>query len=287
MLNNIPFLGFEFAPHTAAEAARLMADRARRFGPFAYVVTPNVDHLVRLDRDPSLHRFYADAWLTLCDSRVLRLFAEASYIDLPAAPGADVVELLFKEHIRSDEPVTLIGGTSEIAERLRARFGLTDLRWFDAPDGLRDNEASRDACVAFIRENPSAFVFIAVGSPQQEMIAAAAAASGQCHGVAICCGAALEFLTGAAPRAPAWMRNRGLEWLHRFNREPERLFKRYFIDGPRIFMIWHRWRSGPGLPFAPANDVPRLSYMGGQDGRAEAGGVVLGSDDRRSVPPAA
>jgi N-acetylglucosaminyldiphosphoundecaprenol N-acetyl-beta-D-mannosaminyltransferase len=288
MHNRMPFLGIDFDPLTAEEAARAMANRASLMGPFAYVATPNVDHLVRLEKHPHLRPLYSSAWLTLCDSRVIELFAEASYLTLPAAPGADVVEILFREHIRPDQTILVIGGTAEIATSLRKKFRLNDLRWFDAPPDLADSAEARAACVAFIRKNPAAYVFLAVGSPQQELIAREAAASGDCHGIAICCGAALEFLTGVCPRAPEWMRKRRLEWLYRFNQQPERLFRRYFIDGPRIFMMWHRWRSEPAMTFIPANDVAEVPVAtGGQDGRAEAGGVVLGSGDRRRVSPAA
>lgn len=245
MAFRLPFLGLDFDPLTAEEAARAMAQRARKFGPFAYVATPNVDHMVRLDREPRLRHVYDSAWLTLCDSRILELFAEASYLDLPAAPGADIVEILFRDHIRPADRIVVIGGTRDMAETLRAKYHLADLRWFDAPAGLRNDADARAACVRFIRDNPSAFVFLAVGSPQQEMIAQEARASGACSGVAICCGAALEFLTGHVKRAPEWMRARRLEWLYRLISQPGRLAHRYLIDGPKIFWLWCRWRNEP------------------------------------------
>lgn len=245
MAFRLPFLGLDFDPLTADEAARAMAQRARKFGPFAYVATPNVDHMVRLDREPRLRGVYDSAWLTLCDSRILELLAEASYLDLPAAPGADIVEILFRDHIRSQDRIVVIGGTAEMAHTLRDKYRLADLRWFDAPAGLRDDAAARAACVRFIRDNPAAFVFLAVGSPQQELIAQEARASGACSGVAICCGAALEFLTGHVKRAPDWMRARRLEWLYRLASQPARLGKRYLIDGPKIFWLWCRWRNEP------------------------------------------
>lgn len=46
--------------------------------PFAFVVTPNVDHLVRLETDTVLATLYAQAWLTVCDSRVLELIGRIS-----------------------------------------------------------------------------------------------------------------------------------------------------------------------------------------------------------------
>jgi N-acetylglucosaminyldiphosphoundecaprenol N-acetyl-beta-D-mannosaminyltransferase len=249
------FLDMEFDPLNAEEAARSIAMRARKLGPFAYVATPNVDHMVRLDKQPGLMPLYDDAWLNLCDSRILEAFANASYLDLPAAPGTDVVENLFRDHIRPGEPVVVIGGTQILIDRLRERFGLKDVRWFDAPLGLKDDPAARAACVRFIRENPAPFVFLAVGSPQQELIAREARIAGDCAGVAICCGASLEFLTGITARAPQWMRAHRLEWLYRLAAEPGRLWKRYLIDGPRIFLVWHRWRTQARPASATANAV--------------------------------
>ena len=239
------FLGLAFDPIGAEEAARTISARARRVESFAYVATPNVDHIVRLDRKPELRPFYADAWLNLNDSRILEIFAELSRVFVPAAPGADIVEQLFRNHIGRNDTIVVIGASNAIVQAMRNRHGLHDVRWFDAPYGLKDDPAARAQCVSFIRNNPAPFVFLAVGSPQQEMIAHEAMTSRDAVGVAICCGAALEFLAGETKRAPGWMRANRLEWLHRLGAEPGRLWRRYLVDGPRILDIWRRWSATP------------------------------------------
>jgi N-acetylglucosaminyldiphosphoundecaprenol N-acetyl-beta-D-mannosaminyltransferase len=40
-------------------------------------------------------------------------------------------------------------------------------------------------------------------------------------------GASLDFLSGTHSRAPEWMQRSGLEWVHRFYKEPKRLGSRY------------------------------------------------------------
>lgn len=234
----VRFLGLGFDPLGLEEAIGFIAARGTRLEAFAFVTTPNVDHRVRLEREPNLIHYYNKAWLTLCDSRVLPLLARATGVRLSVASGADIVEALFRDEIESTEPVVIVGGTRAIVESLKLRYKLRDVRWHDAPMGLRDNPAAIKAAAEFVAANPSRFVFIAVGSPQQEMIACAIADLGTARGVGICCGASLEFLSGQTPRAPKWMRDVALEWLHRLITKPRKMARRYLVDGPMILPIW-------------------------------------------------
>jgi exopolysaccharide biosynthesis WecB/TagA/CpsF family protein len=86
-------------------------------------------------------------------------------------------------------------------------------------------------------------VFLAVGSPRQERLAAAVAASGQGTGTGLCIGASLGFLAGAEQRAPAWMQLHGLEWAFRLGADPRRLARRYLLDSPHVVSMLLRERS--------------------------------------------
>lgn len=228
-------IGFETAFKRVAErpAAR----------PFAFVVTPNVDHLVRLSRDKVLAPLYAQAWLTVCDSRVLELIAGMSGERVDVTPGSDLTEALFEREIRSGEPVTIIGGNAQVVEGVKRHYDLTDVRWHQPPMGLRGKPEAIAECARFVADNPARFVFLCVGSPQQELIAEACLERGDCTGVGLCVGASLDFLSGKARRAPVWVRNSRLEWLHRLMEEPRRLWRRYLVDGPKIVFIWWEWRK--------------------------------------------
>lgn len=211
--------------------------------PFQFVVTPNVDHLVRLRRDGILAPLYAQAWLTVCDSKVLELMASLSGEDVDVTPGSDLTAALFEHAIQRDEPVTIIGGDGDVIEAVKARYGLTDVRWHEPPMGLRNNPEAIAECAAFVAANPARFVFLCVGSPQQEMIAEACKERGDCTGIGLCVGASLDFLSGKATRAPQWMQDQRLEWLHRLCEEPQRMWKRYLVDGPKVAFLWWEWRK--------------------------------------------
>lgn len=225
--------------------------------PFAFVVTPNVDHLVRLRRDPVFAPLYAQAWLTVCDSRILELIAALSGEEIDVTPGSDLTETLFETMIDRDEPVVVIGGDSDVIEGVKRRYHLSDVRWHEPPMGLRNNPQAVAECARFVAENPARFVFLCVGSPQQEMIAEACMARGDCTGVGLCVGASLDFLSGRARRAPKWMRRARLEWLHRLTEAPSRMWRRYLVDGPKVLFLWWEWRRARAKLHAFERDMAK------------------------------
>ena len=236
------FLNSAFDKIGLDTALRRITERDRE-KPFAFVVTPNVDHLVRLERDTVLATLYAQAWLTVCDSRVLEMIGRMSGQSIDIAPGSDLTAKLFDTAIDPAEPLTIIGGTKSVVDAVRDRYGLKDVRWHEPPMGLRDNPGAVAECARFVAENPARFVLICVGSPQQEMIAEACLDRGDCTGVGLCVGASLDFLGGKARRAPRWMQRARLEWLHRLSTEPRRMWRRYLVEGPKVLLLWSRWRK--------------------------------------------
>lgn len=225
---------------------------------FAYVVTPNVDHLIRYFDDPSFRDLYRAAGFVLLDSRflayLLRVFAG---VKLPVCPGSDVTARLFDEVIRPDDKVVVIGGSAEQAGFLAHKHGLTRLRHLNPPMGFIKNPAAVEECLRFIEnESPFRFCLFAVGSPQQELLARAVQARGRARGLGLCVGASINFLTGIERRAPGWIQKAGLEWLYRLVNDPGRLARRYLVRGPRIFLLLPRLK----VELRPAaNPDPEIS----------------------------
>ena len=241
------FLGTNFMPLTIEQTQSLVAGRSPT-ASFKYVVTPNVDHIVRLWKETKTYKpLYDGAWLSVCDSRILEILSKLSRQPLSPVPGSDLTARLFQHEIKPDEPVNVIGGDDEIIATMRRDFGLTNLNQHVPPWGLKNKPDAIVASAEFVAQNPARFTFICVGSPQQEMVAQACEARGDCVGLGLCVGASLEFLTGRVKRAPLWMQKARIEWLHRLASEPKRLWKRYLIEGPKIFGIWLRWYLGKRL----------------------------------------
>ncbi len=255
------FLGVAFDVMDSAQVVEAISNRpaAERF---ASVVTPNVDHVVRLNREGGdLNALYRSAWLCVNDSKILSILARMSGLRLPTAPGSDITQCLLDDgHIRPETPICIVGGSTSMIEALKRRYGLETIDHIDAPMGLAHNSDARDKIVRQIEAGQYAVTFLAVGSPQQEMIASQLQRRGLAQGVGLCVGAGLNFAAGIQKRAPTWMRKLALEWAFRLGSEPKRLASRYLIDNPRIFGIWAKAMvSGRAVATFPEGDKSRPS----------------------------
>lgn len=246
--DKIEFLGVGFHRLTMHE----VLDRLSRVTcetPYSYVVTPNVDHVVRLNSsnvDSTLKSAYANAALSVCDSRVLKQLARLHGLDLPLVPGSDLTTRVFREVIRPSDKVAVIGGADTLVQALRELFPEVEFAHHAPPMGLLHNAAAMTDAEDFIASTGARFTFVAVGSPQQEMIASAVYGREGAVGTALCVGASLDFVTKLQRRAPRFLQLLGLEWAYRLLRDPKRMWRRYLVEGPRVFILAARYR-GPAV----------------------------------------
>jgi N-acetylglucosaminyldiphosphoundecaprenol N-acetyl-beta-D-mannosaminyltransferase len=143
--------------------------------------------------------------------------------------------------------VFLYGGKPEIVSRLRENLtrkfpNLTIAGTYSPPfRPLTRNEQSQIA--ATIRHSKADIVFVGLSTPKQEywMANIRSELPGT---ILIGVGAAFDFHANAVEQAPAWMQDRGLEWLFRLTREPRRLWKRYLVITPLFLPLWALQRVG-------------------------------------------
>jgi len=250
-VNRVDFMGFHFDPLDLDSAVRIVAARARARDPFQYVVTPNAAIAVARHQEPDTFApLLENAALVLNDSRILQMLGGFSGLTLPVACGSDLTERLFESEIDSDEEIVLIGGDAALAKAVARRYHLTKLRHHVPPMGLRSNTQAVADAAAFAARAKARFTFIAVGCPQQEIVAKAIKDRGDAIGIGLCIGASLEFLAGAKQRAPKWVQHMRLEWLHRLLSEPGRLWRRYLLGIGPLLSAWRAWERQRPKPKA-------------------------------------
>jgi exopolysaccharide biosynthesis WecB/TagA/CpsF family protein len=233
---------------------------AREFGQsrYGFVVTPNVDHLIRLHRDPRFRELYAAARYVLLDSHflanVLRLVTGRR---LPVCTGSDLTAKLLADVAGTGDRIVVIGGSERQMSELERRYGLHNLVQFSQPMGFIRDPKAVEACLSFVEaHSPFRFCLLAVGAPQQEILAERLQARGVARGLALCVGASIDFVTGTQRRAPQWLQQAGGEWLFRLGQNPARLATRYLVRGPWVFGLLRkttfvvRARAAPPAPGA-------------------------------------
>lgn len=214
-------LGIEF-DMVDGQRARLLLEQWAEAGCFRHVVTANAELVMRARSDPAVAGVLARADLVVADgvgvvwaSRVLQPPG------LPARlPGVELVPWLLGRAAESRFPVYLLGARPEVLERLlcRLRAAYPHLPIAGAHHGYFQDEEEVAAAVGRARAR---IVLVGLGQPRQEQFIAKYGPTW--HGaVAMGVGGTFDVLAGAVPRAPAWMRARGLEWLYRLAREPRR-----------------------------------------------------------------
>lgn len=233
---SVYFLGCRFDTGSIDEAVCTILAEAR--GCFKYVVTPNVHHMVRLLDDPAtMQPVYERAWRVFCDSRVLSRLAWFSGLRLPVITGSDLTARLIARAKKQRLTIALVGPTAAACAALRRKYPGLNVVFHTPPMGFISSEHEVKKCVDFIVKARAPLIFLAVGMPQQEILACHIADNPQARGVGLCIGAAIDFLTGKQCRAPVWVQKAGLEWLHRLLSDPRRLASRYLIECPRIFYL--------------------------------------------------
>lgn len=213
----------------------------------SYVVTPNVDHIVRLEKDEELQKVYKNASLILTDGKPLIWISKWYKTPIKEKiSGSDLFPKVCELAANKNYTMYLLGAAEGVADtaarNLMKKYpGLNIVGTYSPPFGFEKNEQEMNKIKAQIQNVHPDILIVGLGCPKQEKFMYY-----HCKelGVPISfgLGASIDFEAGNIKRAPKWMSNHGLEWLYRFSKEPKRLFKRYFVDDIKIIQVARKYR---------------------------------------------
>lgn len=218
---NLPSLG------ASVREALARAGRGQGFALF----TLNLDHLVKLRNDPGFVRAYAQADLVSADGAPVVWLARREDASVERAAGADMVEPLCGGAAKAGLGVYVVGpgpaAQAAAIDTLKSRYVGLNIAGAETPMVPADLSAFDVAGLAGrINATGARLCFLCLGAPKQELLAAAL--KPLCPSVGfLCVGAALDFISSEAVRAPGWMQRSGLEWVWRLVGDPRRLGARY------------------------------------------------------------
>lgn len=161
--------------------------------------------------------------------------------------GTDFIPALLTS---TGEPLTiaLLGAKHPNAEAAAAAFAAIapQHRYAVIHDGFfsKEDEPAILAEIAALRPD---ILLVAMGVPRQEFWIDHHINASHCT-LPFAVGALLDFMSGAVPRAPVWIRRMRLEWLFRLALEPARLWRRYVVGNPLFLARVLRQKLGGRKP---------------------------------------
>ncbi|MBI5876580.1 MAG: WecB/TagA/CpsF family glycosyltransferase [Chloroflexi bacterium] len=218
----LTFLGVRVHDITFAETLAWM-DAAIAAGVPHQICTVNPEFLMLAQRDYTFRAVLDHSDLNVPDGGFLLWAAWRRGDRLrERVTGSDGLPLFAALAARKGYRLFFLGAAEGIARRaadiLAARNPGLQIAGCYAGSPALDDE---DAIIARVQATRPDALFVAFGAPQQDLwIARNAARLGVPVMMGI--GGAFDFIAGAVPRAPQWMRRAGLEWLFRLIRQPWR-----------------------------------------------------------------
>ena len=216
------------------------------------LVTPNLDHLVKLQKDREFYDVYKKAEWVVCDSKILCLCSKLLKKPLKEAiPGSSFFTSYYMYHKDdADCRIFLLGAKEGIAqkamEQINGRVGRRMVVGAHSPSfGFEKNEEECEQLCRIVNESGANVVLVGVGAPKQEKWIMKYKSHMPTVKVWMALGATIDFEAGTLKRAPKIWQKIGMEWLYRFVMEPKRLFKRYFVDDMQFF--WYFGKQLLGL----------------------------------------
>ncbi len=214
----------------------------------AYVVTPNLDHIVMLEQDAAFAEIYQNADLVVADGQPLIWISR--FLKTPIKEkisGSDLFPLMCELAEKKEYRIFILGAAEQVAKKaaenlIRKYAGLQIVGTYSPDFGFENNQSELEKISQILLQAKPDILAVALGSPKGEKFIYNHCLQSEIP-LSISIGATIDFEAGNVKRAPYWMRNHGLEWLYRITQDPKRLIKRYWNDAIKIVPIIMKYKN--------------------------------------------
>ena len=235
-----------------------------------YVCVPDVYNVMLAQENPALMAALRGADMVAPDGQPLSWLGRWLGHDVSRVCGPDLLTAICARSASQGWRHYFYGGAEGVAKELAARLSaLHDgliVAGYDSPPFRSPTDDEKAIAIAKIKASRPNIIWVGLGCPKQEL---------WMHehielldnSILIGVGAAFDFHTGRVRRAPSWMRENGLEWLHRLISEPRRLWRRYILFAPKFVVKClgeHVFRIRSATAANPPGDEDFLPTRGDQ-----------------------
>ena len=208
------------------------------------LVTPNVDDIMKHQRDEEFHEMADKAEFSVCDSKIVLLSTRLRGMKLKEAiPGSSFFPRYCDYHAKDENcKVFLLGAMPGVAatamKKINDRIGRNIIVGEHSPSyGFEKKPEECEKICEILRESGANVVLVGLGNPKQTKFIYNYKDKVPGVDVWMALGATIDFEAGNVKRAPKFYQKFALEWLYRFKMEPKRLWRRYFVEDMPFFWL--------------------------------------------------
>lgn len=210
-----------------------------------YICVANVHTTVMAFRDEKYRKIQNESWMTIPDGKPLSLVSrKRGFTDVQRVPGPDLMVKVFEASKEKGYRHFFYGSTDQtlrmLRENIEKKYPYVDVVGMYSPPFRPLTEEEDQQIITMINETNPDFVWVGLGAPKQEIWMAEH--KNKIQAIMIGVGAAFDFEAGVVKRAPKWMQEMYLEWLHRILQDPKRLIPRYVSTNAAF--LWNVYKEG-------------------------------------------
>ena len=246
-LNRVKFMNTYIDNVTKKEAIEHI-EKCIHERKISHIVTPNVDQVVRMEKDKYFREICNNAELLLVDGTPLMWMGK--WYKTPFKEkicGSDLMPELCEVAAKKGYKIFLLGAAPGVADLAAQKLkeknpDLIVAGIYSPPIGLEKDEKEIEHINQILLESNADMLFVGMGVPKQDIFIYE-----NMHKYKIptsySFGGTIDFIAGKQKRAPKWINKIGMEWFYRFLCNPKRLFKRYFIDDMKIIGLYFKYKK--------------------------------------------
>ena len=214
-MNKVNIKGIELHPFISR---RQIADYAERHP--GILVAVNAEKILNQTAET---RQIINSNIGYCDGAgPLMALHSLGYNDAIKVAGCELW-LSLVEQFHEDKTFYLVGGKQEVIEQTvgKLRSMYPDIRIIGYRNGYFSSIEEEEAVIADIAKKKPSVVFVAMGSPKQELLMERMLRRHKAIYQGL--GGSFDVFTGHVKRAPQWWVSHNVEWLYRLIHQPSRI----------------------------------------------------------------
>lgn len=246
-LNRVKFMNTYIDNVTKAEAIEHI-EKCIQERKISQIITPNVDQIVRMEKDEYFKEICNNCELLLVDGTPLMWIAKKYKKPFKEKIcGSDLMPELCELAAKKGYKIFILGAAPGVAalaaEKLKEKNPeLIVAGTYSPPVGFEKDQHEIDYINEMLRESKADMLFVGMGVPKQDIFVYENMEKYQIP-TSFSIGGTIDFIAGKQKRAPKWINKIGMEWFYRFLCNPKRLFKRYFVDDIKILKLYFKYKK--------------------------------------------